>query len=225
MLSHIFSDVVQKLHATRSHSFSTCVLLTMKPFQNTFLWSLMPEETNKGPTLTSSVSQAIVLKLVIFVLSSVIQERLCLPHAGHSLFQSAPGDPADPSNPSGGDLGKVYLEKGKILLGREGWGEMWKKQVLMTRSIRKKREGLLQVLDHKGSPTLTADHKWCRFFSWNPWKSTEDQLSKEQAMADTLQEQVLAHLKEVAACGDPPQDQAPGGNWGCGEECTQGVFW
>lgn len=128
MLSHIFSYVVRKLHATRSHSFSTCVLLTMKPFQNTFLWSLMPEETNKGPALTSSVSQVITLWLVILVLSSVIQEKLRLPHAGHSLFQSAPGDPAEPSNPSGADLGKVYLEKGKILLGREGWGEMWKKQ-------------------------------------------------------------------------------------------------
>lgn len=69
----------------------------------------MPEEINKGLTLTSSVSQVIALQLVILVLSSVIQERLCLPHAGHSLFQSAPADPpqdtAEPRNPHGGNLG------------------------------------------------------------------------------------------------------------------------
>lgn len=92
----------------------------------------MPEETSKRPTLTSSVSQVIALQLFILALSSVIQERLCLPHAGHSLFQSAPADPlqdtAEPSNPNGADLGKVYLEKGKILLGGEGWGKMREKQ-------------------------------------------------------------------------------------------------
>lgn len=96
----------------------------MKPFQNTFLWSLTPEETNKRPTQASSVSQVIALQLVTLVLSSAIQERLCLPHAGHGLFLSAPADPlqdtAEPSNPGGGGLGKVYLEKGKMLLGREG---------------------------------------------------------------------------------------------------------
>lgn len=84
----------------------------------------MPEETNKGPALTSSLSQVIALQLVILVLSSVIQERLCLPHVGHSLFQSAPADPlqgpAEPGSHSGGDLGKVYLEKGKILLAEKG---------------------------------------------------------------------------------------------------------
>lgn len=33
-------------------------------------------------------------------------------------------------------------------------------------------------------------------------------------MADAMQEQVAAHLKEVAGCGDPAQDQAHGGNCG-----------
>lgn len=160
MPSHIFSDVVWKLHATWSHSFSTCALLTMKPFQNTFLWSLTPEETNKRPTVTSSMSQVIALQLVILILSSMIQERLCLPHAGHSLFQSAPADPqvtAEHSVPRAGDFGKVYLGKGKILLGIEGWGTTWEKQPWRQQGPWKRRGGAPGA-GWQGLPTLGEDH-------------------------------------------------------------------
>lgn len=75
MLSHIFNDVVWKHDAAWSCSVSTCAWLTMKPFQNTFLWRLRPEETSRRPTLTSSLSQVIALQLVILVLSSVTQEQ------------------------------------------------------------------------------------------------------------------------------------------------------
>lgn len=45
-------------------------------------------------------------------------------------------------------------------------------------------------------------------------------------MADAMQEQVAAHMKEVAACGDPPQDQTPGGNCGLWGGAHAGeVFW
>lgn len=79
----------------------------------------------------------------------------------------------------------------------------------------KERERVLQVLDHYGSPALGEDHG-------DADCSTVGQLSKEQPMADSMQEQVVAHLKKTAACGDPPQDQAPGENRGLwGQPHTQ----
>lgn len=65
-----------------------------------------------------------VAALQLSRLSSAMQERPELPCARHRQLQSSPKDPlqgtAELSTQDGGTSGKVYLEKGKMLLVKEG---------------------------------------------------------------------------------------------------------